>query len=250
MAPLPSQDIMEWGGISSYLGWLAQRFGNPEISDAERNCWTFLGNVPGDFENVSIFIWGGAQEINRLQWSESLLSNESDIWHLPKSGDSSERLQAGFICRCSVFLSVIPCHKILGSYAQVSKSRIKNLQTFHTPKQTDPTNQFFLLASSSLHHTNHPRLRSVGSSIQTDLSPVSCVDAQKSSNISPLDVEKTYGKNSRILWDMLDFSISVRRGWADSAEITLLTAMVTSQKTKRVVAEGVSKFDSVFFLVF
>ena len=49
---------------------------------------------------------------------------------------------------------------------------------------------------------------------------------------------------------MLDFSISVRRGWADSAEIALLTAMATSQTTKRVVAEGVSKFDSVFFLVF
>ena len=49
---------------------------------------------------------------------------------------------------------------------------------------------------------------------------------------------------------MLDFSISVRRGWADSSEIALLTAMVTSQKTKRVVAEGVSKFDSVLFLVF
>ena len=136
-----------WSGVEFPATWDDWPRGSetPKFPDAERNCWTFLGNVPGDFENVSIFIWGGAQEINRLQWSESLLSNESDIWHLPKSGDSSERLQAGFICRCSVFLSVIPCHKILGSYAQVSKSRIKNLQTFHTPKQTDPNKPVFFV---------------------------------------------------------------------------------------------------------
>ena len=66
----------------------------------------------------------------------------SDIY--PKSGDSSERLQAGFI-RCSDFLSVIPHHEILGSYSQVSKFQIKNLQTCHTPKKTDPNKPVFLV---------------------------------------------------------------------------------------------------------
>ena len=109
---------------------------------------------------------------------------------------------------------------------KISNQKPANIPTSQNKlTQTNQLVLLFLLASSSLHLTTITRLgfseRFVGSSIHRDLSPVSCVDAQKSSNISPLDVEKTYGKNSHILEDMLDFSISVRKGWADSAAIAL-----------------------------
>lgn len=149
---------LEWGGISSYLGWLAPELRKPRNFRKPKE-------IVGHFSGMSRRLWecfnlylGRRQEIF-IGFSDLNHWNQR-IWHLnhPKSGDSSERLQAVFI-RFSEFLSVIPCHETLGSYSQVSKSRIWNLPNISTPQQKlTPTNQLVVLASSSLHHTNHPAL--------------------------------------------------------------------------------------------
>ena len=104
----------------------------------------------------------------------------------------------------------------------------KTYKHFTPQKNLTPTNQFFLLVSSSLHLTNHPALiPSARASRQTFLQSHALLHENLAT--SHLSMWKIDGKSSRIFWchvlsitnDLLDFSIFAHKGWADSSEIAL-----------------------------